>query len=218
MVQESRLRPQARRRGRPGRRAPSPAPRRSPSTVPDPALVTTLGASRSVAGVEGPPRPPSDRPDRRRSVRPRLGWCRGRADPTRSQWTIATGLAGATLLATGMTGLLGSRRRRRMERLAADEAPPADPDLAPDRAGPHLGADPLATVRLEVSLRALAALTRRPETATSVLWRCAGRRRATSNSSLPNRSRWWRRGPPLLTAMHGDGDARCGGWPRACRC
>ena len=73
-------------------------------------------------------------------------------------WAISTGVLSAALLATGVVGLVESRRRRRLEQAPARAVlPPLDPDLAPVERAARLGASPVATARVDAALRALAA-------------------------------------------------------------
>jgi nucleoid-associated protein YgaU len=117
--------------------APIPPPT-SPSTAPPPTS-TTAPASRG------------DRPMVAVSAAPATA-----GDEESSAWPMLSGITGATLLATGLTGLVGSRRRRRLERMATtDELPPPDPDLVPVERAARSAADPLAAARLDVALRSL---------------------------------------------------------------
>jgi LysM repeat protein len=73
-------------------------------------------------------------------------------------WVLPAGISGSALLATGAAGLLASRRRRRIERMAPGQTLPVpDPDLAPTDAAVRLGADSLGMARLDLALRALSA-------------------------------------------------------------
>ena len=62
------------------------------------------------------------------------------------------------MVATGIVGLVESRRRRRLEQAPARAVlPPLDPDLAPVERAARLGANPVAAARVDAALRALAA-------------------------------------------------------------
>jgi len=77
----------------------------------------------------------------------------GQARPLRAP----IGIAGAALLATGLAGLVASRRRRRLRAMGpGDVLPPSDPDLAAIDAALVLGADPVGLARLDAALRGLA--------------------------------------------------------------
>ena len=91
-------------------------------------------------------------------------------------WAISTGVLSAGLLATGVVGLLGSRRRRRLERAPMRAlAPVPDPDLGRIERDVRLGANAAVAARVDVALRALAATWARAEAAPRpvALRRCA---------------------------------------------
>lgn len=72
-------------------------------------------------------------------------------------WVKPAAIAGATLLATGLAGLLSSRRRRRLRAAPASAVAVAPaPGLAALDALVRAGDDPLAVARLDLALRHLA--------------------------------------------------------------
>ena len=89
-----------------------------------------------------------------------------RGEPSVNPWAVSTGVLSAGLVATGVVGLVGSRRRRRLERAPLRAvAPVPDPDLAPIERAARLGANPAAAARVDAALRALAAAWGRTEAA-----------------------------------------------------
>ena len=76
-------------------------------------------------------------------------------------WTIArtaTGLAGATLLTTGISLMLAKRRRRRLRSMGVNHRLPArHPDSVVVAEAVRLGADAASVTRIDMALRALAA-------------------------------------------------------------
>ena len=81
--------------------------------------------------------------------------------PDTADWTIArtaTGLAGATLLTTGISLMLATRRRRRLRSMRVNHRLPAPhPDSAAAAEAVRLGADAAIVTRIDMALRALAA-------------------------------------------------------------
>jgi LysM domain len=78
-----------------------------------------------------------------------------------ADWTIArtaTGLAGATLLTTGISLMLATRRRRRLRSMGVNHRLPAPhPDSVAVAEAVRLGADAAIVTRIDMALRALAA-------------------------------------------------------------
>ncbi len=78
-----------------------------------------------------------------------------------TDWTIArtaTGLAGATLLTTGISLMLATRRRRRLRSMGVSHRLPSPhPDSAVVAEAVRLGADAATVTRIDMALRALAA-------------------------------------------------------------
>ena len=72
-------------------------------------------------------------------------------------WVRPTGISGAVLLATGLAGLLGARRRQRMRAARPGSTLPAPAaELAQADAAVRAASDALALARLDTALRALA--------------------------------------------------------------
>jgi LysM domain len=78
-----------------------------------------------------------------------------------ADWTIArtaTGLAGATLLTTGISLMLATRRRRRLRSMGVNHRLPAPhPDSVAAAEAVRLGADAAIVTRIDMALRVLAA-------------------------------------------------------------
>ena len=78
-----------------------------------------------------------------------------------ADWTIArtaTGLAGATLLTTGISLMLATRRRRRLRSMGVNHRLPAPhPDSVAAAEAVRVGADAAIVTRIDMALRALAA-------------------------------------------------------------
>ncbi len=83
------------------------------------------------------------------------------AEDAAADWTIArtaTGLAGATLLTTGISLMLSTRRRRRLRSMGVNHRLPAPhPDSVVAAEAVRLGADAAIVTRIDMALRALAA-------------------------------------------------------------
>jgi hypothetical protein len=82
------------------------------------------------------------------------------AEDAAADWTIArtaTGLAGATLLTTGISVMLTTRRRRRLRSMGVNHRLPAPhPDSVVVAEAVRLGADAAIVSRIDMALRALA--------------------------------------------------------------
>lgn len=140
-------------------------------------------------------------------------------------WAVSTGVLGAALLASGVVGLVGSRRRRRLERAPARAVlPPPDPDLSAIEREARLGSNPAAAARVDAALRALAATATAASPAPRPL---AVRRHASGDLSvtlaepMPARPPW-RPGPtsaewvlPVSVALS-DLVTMAGGMPSPC--
>ena len=134
----------------PGSAAPSPTATAAPSAPPpaDTSSDSTPAPPSEDHGGDPAPLPRADVDDVAAPA----------PSDSRPAWVGPTGVAGAVLLATGVTGLLVSRRRRRLRHMRLGDAlPPLDPDLAPVERAVRLGEDPLGMARVDTALRALLA-------------------------------------------------------------
>jgi LysM repeat protein len=147
--------------------AVDPAPIAVAPTVPtaqvempsvDPAIISGIGSG-AMAGVAASPTPTTAAP----APTPSIATATTIAKPSHddADWTIArtaTGLAGATLLTTGISLMLSTRRRRRLRSMGVNHRLPAPhPDSVAAAEAVRSGADAAIITRIDMALRALAA-------------------------------------------------------------
>jgi hypothetical protein len=144
--------------------APAPQPAASttaPSTAAGPSTappVSTTSASTAPAPPFGEPASPSPSVATRPTTAPAEGPASSGSRAEEPGWVAPAGVAGAVLLATGVAGVVASRRRRRLREMGPEDAlPPVDPDLAPVERAVRLGDDALGMARVDTALRAVLA-------------------------------------------------------------
>lgn len=148
--------------------APTAAPPTPPtSQVEAPALDPGIGSgigSGAAAGVTATHTPTTAAPAPLPLPAPSIATINAdakSAEDAAANWTIArtaTGLAGATLLTTGISLMLATRRRRRLRSMGVNHRLPAPhPDSVAAAEAVRLGADAAIVTRIDMALRALAA-------------------------------------------------------------
>jgi hypothetical protein len=130
---------------------PTAPPVQVEAPAPDPNI--GIGVAAGVTTVQTPTSAPATAPTSSAAT--------ANVDSKAADWTIArtaTGLAGATLLTTGISLMIATRRRRRLRSMGVNHRLPAPhPDSAAADEAVRLGADAAAVTRIDMALRALAA-------------------------------------------------------------